>query len=134
VATSNSGAASLVALVKRFLTSISAPRISTRVVFSTSGDNPIVPAPGAGQRLVFTAIRVQNNTDINTTVLIRDGANTIAGVTTTIVGTGIDANFTYGNEIRLSANTALVMNLSAANQHSTSVRYYIETVATGLPV
>ena len=132
-ATSNSGTFSLVALIKRFLTSISATRINARVVFASSGDNTIVAAPGAGLRIVITALRIQNNTDIATTVLIRDGATTLAGVVTTVAGTGIDDDFTYGNEIRLSANTALVMNLSAANQHSTSVRYYVETVATGLP-
>jgi len=94
IATSDSGAFSLISLIKRFLTRISAPKISTRVVFSTSGDNTIVNAPGAGLRIVITALRIQNNTDISTTVLIRDGASTIAGVITTVAGTGIDDDFT----------------------------------------
>jgi hypothetical protein len=133
-ALSYSGAFSLISLLKRFLVSLTATRINTRIPFFTSGDNTIVNAPVAGQRIVITALRVQNNTDIATTVLIKDGVSTvISGVRTTVDGTGFDSDYTFGNELRLTAATALVMNLSAANAHSTSVRYYLETVATGLP-
>jgi hypothetical protein len=133
-ATSNTGTFGLVAFIKRYLASVNAPKTSVRVLFSTSGDNPIINAPSAGQRIVITAMRVQNLTDVATTVLIKNGASTtMSGIRTTVDGTGFDDDYSYGNEIRLSDATALIMNLSAANAHSTSIRYYLETVATGLP-
>jgi hypothetical protein len=133
-ATSNTGTFSLVSFIKRYLASVNAPKTSVRVPFSTSGDNTIINAPASGQRIVITAMRVQNLTDVATTVLIKNGASTtISGIRTTVDGTGFDDDYSYGNEIRLSDATALIMNLSAANSHSTSIRYYLETVATGLP-
>jgi hypothetical protein len=49
-------------------------------------------------------------------------------------GTGIATSYTEGNELRLGAATALVLNLSAATDVTLTIRYWIETVSTGMPV
>ena len=133
-ATSDTGTFSLISLFKRLLSRLSAPRLYVASSIITSGDNTIISAPGAGVRIVVTGIRIQNSTSTATTVLIKDGAaTTLARLRTPTDGSGLSENYSLGDEIRLSEATAFVVNLSGANAHGVSVRYWLETVSTGLP-
>jgi len=75
-ATSATGTASLVALQKRDMSRVSATKLYFATTFSTSGDNTIIAAPAAGVRIVIAALRIQNATDIATSILVKDGAAT----------------------------------------------------------
>jgi len=133
-ATSDTGTFSLISLFKRLLARIGATRLYVGTTVAVSGDNTVIVAPGAGVRIVITGLRVQNETSTATTVLIKDGASTtLAKLRTPTDGSGLSENYYLGDEIRLSEDTAFVVNLSGANNHGVSVRYWLETVSTGLP-
>ncbi len=133
-ATSETGTFSLISLFKRLLSRLSATRLYVATTISTSGDNTVIAAPAAGTRIVITGIRIQNNTTTATVSLIKDGASTIlARVRAATDGSGLSENYSFGDELRLTAATAFIINLSGANTHGVSVRYWLETISTGLP-
>ena len=134
-ADSTDGTHSLNALQKRELTRRYADRTSVSGVVATSGDNAAtIAAPAAGNRIVITDLRVQNTTADETTVLFKSGTTTISHLITNAVGSGIDKDYDYGNELRLGTAEAFIINLSGATSHRVSVRYYVENATTGLPV
>lgn len=98
---------------------------------ATSGDNTIIPSPGATRRLVVTAFVIQNGSATATTMILKDGVALSAGrfrVLGQNQGDGLAMVFDGQNPWRLSAGNALVLNLSGANTCNWSVQYYIETV------
>jgi hypothetical protein len=135
-ATSNTGTFSLNSLYKRFLARLYPNQQFLGTTAGSSGDNTLISAQGAGVRICIRAIRVQNITANATTILIKDGAagSTLAIIRTTADGIGLSEVYPFGTEIRLSSNTALVANLSGANNHQFSIQWFGETTATGLPV
>ena len=133
-ATTNTGTFSLIALVKRVIARIFATRIYLRTVISTSGDTTLIAAPSAGQRIVISGFRVQNTTANATSLVLSNGVTIIFSVRTSTDATGLDANYGLGDEIRLSEATALNLNQSGANAHSYSIRYWLESTSTGLPI
>lgn len=133
-ATSDVGTFSLIALFKRYIARLFATRLYVSSAPSSSGDNTIITAPAAGIRIVITSIRIQNTSGTSTSVLIKDGASTtLQRLRTTSDGSGLSEVYSMGGEIRLTAATAFVVNLSGASAHDVSVIYYLETASTGLP-
>ena len=134
-ATSDTGTFSLLSLFKRLLSRIGATRLYVATTIATSGDNTVITAPASGVRIVISGLRIQNNTTTTTTILIKDGASgsTLARLRATTDGSGVSENYSLGDEIRLTTATALVINLSGANTHGVSIRYWLETASTGLP-
>lgn len=134
-ADSDTGTHSLNALLKRDLARRHADRTSVEVSVTTSGDNAAtIAAPAAGNRIVITDLRIQNTTADETTILFKSGTTTIGSLITTATGGGLDKEYQYGNELRLGTAEAFVINLSAANSHRVTVRYYVENATTGLPI
>lgn len=95
--------------------------------FATSGDNTIIAAPGSGQRLVVSDLIVQNESAVTTVSLVKAGATTHWRNRAAENG-GLALSFGMDEEWRLGDNEALVINLSGANTHGVSVRYYSEAV------
>lgn len=93
---------------------------------ATSGDNTIIAAPGAGVQIVISQIMVQNESDVATTAIVKDGATGIWRSLHQYKGSGLTLTMQQGREWRLTANTALVLNLSGANSHGVSVAYWTE--------
>ena len=113
-----------------------ARRIGFSAVFAASGDSTVIAAPSAGIEIVISEIILQNNVGTLQSAQIKRGAadtNPIR-VRMNADGTGIATSYTEGNELRLGAATALVLNLSAATGATLTIRYWLETVATGMPV
>ena len=134
-ATSDTGTFSLISLVKRLLSRLGATRLYVATTIATSGDNTVISAPAAGVRIVITGLRIQNNTSTTTTLLLKDGAaTTVSRLRAVSDGSGLSENYGLGDEIRLTAATAFVINLSGANSHGVSVRYWLENASTGLPI
>ncbi len=100
--------------------------------FNTSGDNTAIDVSAAtgytsGDRIVITAIRIQNENGTANTVTIKDGASTtVARVYTETAGSGLDRQYAPGRELRLTADTDLLLNLSAANQIGYSIEFFLE--------
>lgn len=94
---------------------------------ASSGDNSVIAAPGSGQRLVIADLILQNESTVTTTSLVKAGAATHWRNRAAENG-GLALSFGMDEEWRLGDNEALVINLSGANSHGVSVRYYSEAV------
>jgi hypothetical protein len=94
---------------------------------ATSGDNTLVAAPGAGNRLVVKELIVQNESTTTTTAIIKSGATNRWRVRSG-ENAGLALSFAQDEEWRLGDNEALIVNLSGANSHGYSVRYLTEAV------
>jgi len=99
---------------------------------ASSGDNTILDISGlggysSGDRIVITGIRLQNESATGTTIVIKNGATSIARVLGQTQGSGFDRQYETGRELRLSADADLVFNLSGANSIGYSIEYFLET-------
>jgi hypothetical protein len=93
-------------------------------IVNTSGDNTIIAAPGAGQRIYITKLQIQLEASTATTVLIRSGATAIGRIRCVADGDGKIETYSPGFERRLGVNEALIFNLSGANSVGFEVEYY----------
>lgn len=98
---------------------------------STSGDNTAIDISAAagytaGDKIVVTAIRIQNENGTTNTVTVKNGSTTIARVYTEAAGSGLDRQYSIGREMRLTADADLLLNLSAANSIGYSIEYFLE--------
>ena len=101
---------------------------TTAAAHATSGDNTVIAAPGASNRIVVKSILVQNESAVATTTLLKSGANTRRRALLQNQGDGVAWSFDRGDEWRLGENEALVLNLSGANSHGVTVDYLAEAV------
>lgn len=91
---------------------------------AASGDNTLIAAPGAGLRIVVDNLLLQNNVATANTALLYDGASSTGTKLLTLLlqnqGDGFaSAGSFLGDDgkvrhLKLAANKALVLNLSAA--------------------
>jgi hypothetical protein len=95
---------------------------------STSGDNTLVSAPGASNRLVVTAFVIQNESSTATTMILKTGSTNRFRLLAQNQGDGLSIVFPVGQSWKLGTNEALVLNLSGANSCGYSVQYYTEAV------
>ncbi|MEO1390977.1 MAG: hypothetical protein AAFV85_26900 [Cyanobacteria bacterium J06634_6] len=88
----------------------------------------ISAAPGytSGDKIVITALRIQNENGTANTVTLKDAATTIARVYTEAAGSGLDRVYAPGREMRLGADNDFILNLSAANAVGYSIEYFLE--------
>lgn len=98
---------------------------------SASGDTTAIDISAlsgyvSGDLIVLTSMRIQNESGSPNTVLIKDGATTLARAYTSVAGSGFDRQYSPGRELRLTADTDLILNLSAANSIGYSIEYYLE--------
>jgi hypothetical protein len=95
---------------------------------ATSGDNTIIAAPSAGNRIVVHQWKIQLEAATATTVLLKNGSTTYDRLYCAAAGDGAVIVYPTGKEWRLDGATALVFNLSGANAIGYSVRYTTEAV------
>lgn len=95
---------------------------------SASGNNQLIPAPGANHRIVLTAVMLQNRSATATLIKLLDGATgaQIEGVWCQNQGDGLAWPYPLDARPKLSVNTALVANLSGANTCGVTIHYYVE--------
>lgn len=85
---------------------------------AVAGNNTLLPAPGAGKRIVVHFMDVQNESATATTVLLVDIVARFRFL--------LDQyRMAYVLDWRLNANTALTMNLSGANSIGYNIQYSI---------
>ena len=94
----------------------------------TSGDNELIPAPGAGKRIVVTSFVIQNESSSATTMILKDGSSNKWRFLGQNQGDYLSKDFGLKQEWRLTANQALNLNLSGNNQCGYSIAYFIEVV------
>lgn len=93
---------------------------------AASGDNELVAAPASGDRLAVKELVVQNESTTETTVILKSGS-TAKWRGKLAANASLALSFESGEEWRLGTAEALVLNLSGANSHGYSVRYFTET-------
>lgn len=95
---------------------------------ATSGDNTLVVAPAAGVKIVLVYVSIQNTTATSTTAKLTNGAAGAEVERALLVAAGNERSRVYPEDARpkLTAATALILNLSGANSHNYSVGYYTE--------
>jgi hypothetical protein len=94
---------------------------------AASGDNTLVAGPTAGTRMALVELMVQNESDVATTIILKDGAT---GWWRAKLAPGEAIGFAYppGRERRFGDGAALTLNLSGANPHGWSGRWFVEAV------
>lgn len=95
---------------------------------ASSGDNTLVAAPSAGNRIVVHDLQLQLEAATATTMLIKSGNTTRRRFYAGAAGDGLLLSYAPGKEFRLGAAEALVLNLSGANSVGYTVRYTTEAV------
>lgn len=94
---------------------------------AASGNNELVAAPGAGYRLVVKDIHIQNESTTETTAKLKSGSTDIRRAK--LAGSAwFSLSFAANEEWRLAENEALNLDLSGANSHGYSLRYFTEPV------
>ena len=88
-----------------------------------SGDNTIVAAPTGGNSIYITHLVLQNESATATTIILKDSSNRLRCLGQT-QGAGLALTFPERRELKLAANTALILNLSGANSCGYSIGYY----------
>lgn len=95
---------------------------------ASSGDNTVISAPGAGVKIVIAWIVLQGLSTTATTIKLTNGASgtVINQVLAQNQGDGLAMVYSPDARPKLSANTALIMNLSGANSCGYNIGYYTE--------
>jgi hypothetical protein len=95
---------------------------------SSSGDNTLIAAPGVGVSIVLVRVTLQNESSTATTMLLQNGASgsTLERILAQNQGDGLRAEYALDARPKLSANTALNLNLSGANSCGYTVHYFTE--------
>lgn len=92
---------------------------------ATSGDQTLIAAPSAGFHLVVKDMILQNESAVETTDIVKNGA-TAEWRAKLAANAAFSLSFAEGEEWRLTTATALVLNLSGTNSHGYSIRYRTE--------
>lgn len=106
-------------------------RISTTLYenVSTSGDNIVVAAPGAGHNILVTSFTIQNESAVATQMIIHSGSTTNGWRwLCQAQGSGLSKDFPCNDPWRLGNNENLNVTLFGANLCSVSVKYFTEPV------
>lgn len=93
---------------------------------ASSGDNSLIAAPGVGIKIVVCGFVIQNESSTATTLILRDGTTSKIRCYAKNQGDGLSQVFTPDARWKLTANTALNLNLSGANTCGYTVWYYTE--------
>lgn len=94
---------------------------------AASGDNTIVAAQAAGQRIRVLSYALMAGGTVNATW--KSGVGTsISGALPLVVNTGVSSGYDPMGHLETAAATALILNLSAAIQVSGHVHYAVVTV------
>ncbi len=89
---------------------------------NASGDNTLIAAPGVGVSIVVDWFLIQNESLTATTMILKDGATAGPRFLAQYQGAILPVFVPW----KLTANAALVLNLSGANQCGYTVAYHLE--------
>ncbi|MBN3993894.1 MAG: hypothetical protein HWQ36_26270 [Nostoc sp. NMS2] len=128
-ATSDTANATLISLFKRLLqrltTLFDRPAITVLAgTLNTTGDNTIIASPGSGISINIAYLKIQLEGSTATTVLLKAGSTTRERILCQNQGDGLAVNYFPNRELRLDANTALILSLSGANSINYAFHYY----------
>lgn len=99
-------------------------QLHTNIEFSSTSDQTIIDAPGAGKRIRLTRLSLTSGSDpqVNVEVALKTGSTTIETVK------GAAMVFDYPEHRNLGTNEAFVVQCTTADRVIGGVDYYIEAV------
>lgn len=92
---------------------------------ASSGPNQLIVAPSAGNHLVVKDLVIQNESSTETTVILKSGT-TAKWRAKLAANASLNLSFNENEEWRLGSAEKLDLDLSGANSHGYSVRYFTE--------
>lgn len=96
---------------------------------STSGNNTVIAAPsGAGERIAIVGLHIQNASASETTVILKFGSDSILPLVLPAKGDGEVRDFQH--PWTAPAETAVILNLSGANDTLYSFAYWVEEIGS----
>ena len=105
-------------------------RILVSGQISSSGDNELIAAPGAGKRLVIHEFHIVNEDSSAVTVLVRQADKTSEAFRAHLAAAGDAFSWedkgNFDDEWHLDLNTALEANLDGAIAVGYTIRYNIQ--------
>jgi hypothetical protein len=93
---------------------------------SASGDNEVIAAPTGNQKIVVVFASFQNESATDTTLILKDGSTALQRRLSKQYDTLYVLSDSDDTRLRLSANSALNLNLSGANSIGYNVQYFVE--------
>lgn len=94
---------------------------------SDAGNNTLVAAPGADERIVVTEFLIENESNSELLMLLRSGSDEKYRRLMVNRGDGLDREYPAGREWRLGWNEALILNLSDDLDCGYSLAYATES-------
>lgn len=112
-----------------------APKTRLSGTITAAGDTIVIPAPGVGKQISYSALRVQSASADDVIVLVKEGAADAnpGTIVTPTKGDGLSEVYPPGAFPRLPENTPLILNVSGVSSTRWSVRYFIISSTTGYP-
>lgn len=104
------------------------PLASVKGTASTSGDNTLVAAPGAGLEIVPVSWAFWTNVTGPLSMTLGSDTVDIAYYTAQSAGQGITGAMVPGYPLGIGANSALELNLDSAKEAGYFVQYYVRAV------
>jgi hypothetical protein len=95
---------------------------------AAAGDQVLIAAPAAGNRLVVAKIQIQLEAAAETTAILKAGSAESWRALLVSKGSALILDFPPGQEWKLAGATALNLNLSGANSCGYSIQYRTEAL------
>lgn len=95
---------------------------------ATTGDNTVVNTPGAGQEIVIVAAEVQNESAVETLIILKFGATAKWRFLAKDKGAGGQAPIQQGFVWHVGENIPLTLTLNGNNQIGYNIIYYLKTI------
>ena len=94
---------------------------------STSGDNTVIAAPGASNRISVAWFSLVNESASDTTVIVKSGSTDRFRYALPQKGSSVEMSFPAHLPLEMAVNQPLVVNLSAANSIGLNIAYFIRS-------
>lgn len=109
----------------RKLTTLDKVQFVTGTV-AASGDNTLIAAQGAKRQIVIVGMTLQNNSGVDTLLIVKFGSTARYTLAAVAKGDGVALPIPGESSWELGDNTALVLNLSGANSTIYNIQYFID--------
>ena len=101
-------------------------RSDLNVSGTVAANATLIVAPGPNRHIVVTSFAIQNESQVATTIILRNGPADCWRCYAPLQGDGLAMNFPPNHPWKLGNNLPLAIALSGANACGYSIQYYIK--------
>lgn len=95
---------------------------------NASGNNTIIAAPASGNQIYIVGLKIQNESAVSTTAILRNDTTDFWRHVTTSTTNFTQLSFPEGRELPVGNAKALLLNLNGANSVNYSIIYFVDAV------